>query len=269
MCRGHEPTVEPTGLDLVDTGNVGGPLMTSVMNGARNGVASRFTASSANDTSTNTLPLNTSTSFNTFTSLGSNEYDIDNLFAHSTLDDLEPTPWAETIRPDSCQSVTPVSTPTPRPSSAPVYSPAAPNLTSPFPAQPSPTAVPNLSTPANPYGNSFSFSPLPESNYPVEEQKPDTKEHVSEDFARLRNLLLKPVSGSDSSNDTEQKHQQNQILKNLLNQEDDEEKNNENRGTSPRGNLGNNRNSIQRPADESKPGGANNMMLLKVCIIVL
>lgn len=236
--------------------------MTSVMNGARNGVTSRFTTSPANDTPSNTLPLNTPTSFNSFP----NDFnDFNDLFPTSTWGDIETSTWVETSRPDSCQSVTPVSTPTPRPPSVPAYSPAAPNLTSPFTAQPSPTAVPNPSTPANPFGNpSFSpFSPLAESNYSIEEPKPDTKEHVLEDSVRLRNLLLKPVT-SDSSNDTENKHQQNQILKNLLNQEDDEEKNAENRGTSPRGNAGRSSNSIARPADESKPGGANNMMLLKV-----
>lgn len=256
--------MEPT-LDL-DSGNVGGPLMTSVMNGARNGVpTSRFTPQTG-DSAANALTLTTSASFNSF-SLGSNDLDFGDLFPTSTWGELEPTSWADPVKPDSCQSITPVSTPTPRPPSAPVYSPAAPTMPSPFTA-PSPTAVPNPPTPANPYCSTFPFSPLAEPNFPVDETKPDTKEHVLEESGRLRNLLLKPpvsTSGDSTTTDTDERSKQNQILKNLLNQEDDEEKNSENRGTSPRGGVASaGRSGVSRPGDQPKTQ-ANNM-LLKVCI---
>lgn len=256
--------MEPTALDL-DGGNVGGPLMTSVMNGARNGVAtSRFTPQTG-DSTANALTLNSSSSFNSF-SLGGNDLDFGDLFPTSTWGELEPTSWTDPVKPDSCQSITPVSTPTPRPPSAPVYSPAAPTLPSPFTAQPSPTAVPNPPTPANPFASTFPFSPLAEPNFPVDEPKQESKEHVLEESGRLRNLLLKPpVSTSgDSTADSDERSKQNQILKNLLNQEDDEEKNSENRGTSPRGGLASaSRSSVSRSADQPKQQ-ANNM-LLKVC----
>lgn len=257
----HEPAVDPQ-VDL-DGGNVGGPLMTSVMNGARNGVANRFqsSTSTSGDTGVSTaLSLNTTTSFNTYTDL-----DFGDLFPHSTWGDLETNTW-ETPRPDSCQSLTPVSTPT-RPPSAPVYSPAPPALPSPFTAQQSPSAAPNPPTPANPYSNSvptFPFSPLQESSYPVEE-KPDTKENVMQESGRLRTLLLKPpASASDSTTDAESS--KNQILKNLLDQEDEEEKNVD-RGTSPRTNLIGGTSSIRsnvsnlRPASNEQPKQSNNMLL--------
>lgn len=232
--------------------------MTSVMNGTRNGVASRYSTSTstASDASGSTsLTLNTGTSFNTF--IPNAELDFGDLFPHSTWGDLETSTWAETQRPDSCQSITPVSTPT-RPPSAPVYSPAQQALPSPFTAQQSPSAAPNPPTPANPYSNTvntFAFSPLQESSYSVEETKPDTKDHVLQESGRLRNLLLKPpVSTSDAD------QSKNQILKNLL-EEDEEEKNVENRGASPRSMM-ENRINILRPADQPKQ--QSNNMLLKV-----
>lgn len=247
----------------LDGGSVGGPLMTSVMNGARNGVASRFTpnTSTAADASASTaLSLNTSSSFTTFP-ISNTDLDFGDLFPHSTWSDLEPA-WAESTRPDSCQSITPVSTPT-RPPSAPVYSPAPQALPSPFTAQQSPTTVPNPPTPANPFANSvnpFPFSPLQDSSFPIEEPKQENKDHVLQESGRLRNLLLKPpVSASDSTSDADAERTKNQILKNLLDQEDDEEKNaNESRGASPRALLGN-RGSVARPPEQPKQ--ANNMLL--------
>lgn len=239
--------------------------MTSVMNGARNGVANRFTTptTTAGDASASTaLTLNPNTSFNTF-SLPNAELDFGDLFPHSTWGDLEPNAWAETTRPDSCQSITPVSTPT-RPPSAPNYSPAHQTLPSPFTAQQSPSA-PNPPTPANPYNsvNNFPFSPIQENSYPVEEQK-DSKDNVLQESGRLRNLLLKPpVSASDSTSDADQS--KNQILKNLLDQEDEDDKNIETRGASPRSLMGN-RNNAMRQADQPKQ---SNNMLLKVCLYSL
>lgn len=231
------------------------------MNGARNGVANRFTTSTstAGESSVSTaLSLNTNTTFNTYT-LSNTDLDFGDLFPHSTWGDLETNQWDAT-RPDSCQSITPVSTPT-RPPSAPVYSPAPPTLPSPFTAQQSPSAAPNPPTPANPFSNSvptFPFSPLQESSYPVEE-KPDTKDNVMQESGRLRNLLLKPpASASDSTSDAESS--KNQILKNLLDQEDEEEKNVD-RGTSPRSLMGSsNRSNVLRPADQPKQQ-SNNMLL--------
>lgn len=252
-----------------NSGGVGGPLMTSVLNGTRNGGP----ASSANDvtnTSTNTTLLNTNSSFTTFPLDSEFNFDI---FPTSTWELESSTTWNET-RPESRQSVTSVSTPTPRPPSAPAYSPAATVPQSPlaqFVTQPSPTTVPNPPTPANPYSSNFPFSPLTESNFQMEEQK-DTKGNVLEESSpvttesgRLRNLLTKPPNSMDSSNDSESKNK-NRILKGLLNQQDEDENKNDSR-SSPRG-LGNR----SGPSDAAKvaaAGGGNNMLLQVryVCIV--
>lgn len=277
---------EPTALDL-DGSNVAGPLMPSVMNGTRNGVPTgRYSGSttavsdgsSSGAISNNTLTSNANTSYNPFV-LPNNELEFDFL-PTSTWMELGTSNWNDaTSRPDSCQSVTPVSTPTPRPPSAPVYSPAPPPMQSPFAAQPSPSA-PNPPTPANnPFGNSFPFSPLPESGFPVDEPLKDSKENVMEeasamaDSGRLRNLLTKPpASSTDSSNDeVRNKHR---ILKDLLNQEDDEDKRIENRA-SPRGLVGGRSNNVPGQSSGSgssagqttasgssdQPKHANNMLL--------
>lgn len=162
--------------------------------------------------------------------------------------------------------MTPVSTPTPRPPSAPAYSPVATNVAqSPlaaFVTQPSPT-VPN---PATPYATgTFSFSPIAENSFQIEEQKPETKANVIEeassmmaDSGRLRNLLTKPQNSTESSSDSESRNK-NRILKGLLNQQDEDESRNENR-SSPRTVA----RSMSGPSDsgmKSSSAGGNNMLL--------
>lgn len=245
------------------SGSVGGPLMSGPIP-ARGGVSS----SGFNDT----ITLNASSSYASFTlnpgDLSLPEFDF---FPSSTWDMMNGpdggnphTPWAE--RPDSRQSLTPVSTPT-RPPSVPGYSPACPcpSPLNPYsvPTQPSPAA-------ATPFANNFPFSPLQEqsanSNF-LEEQK-DSKEGIvdgenssgpSQDSGRLRNLLTKRTSTSEESEYSEENEARNKhrILKGLLNQDEEEE--------APRpasrslaGRL--------PSADLNKAPANNNNMLLKVML---
>lgn len=215
------------------SGSVGGPLMSGSIN-TRGGV----TSSGFNDTARHdTITLNASSSFATYT-LNSGELSLPefDFFPSSTWDVIggpdggnPHTPWGD--RPDSRQSLTPVSTPTPRPPSVPGYSSACQSPLNPYSVatQPSPAAAATFS-------NNFPFSPLQEqsanSNF-LEEQK-DSKEGIvdgdnssgpSQDSGRLRNLLTKrPSTSEDSeySEDSEQRNK-NRILKGLLNQEEEEE----------------------------------------------
>lgn len=228
--------------------------MPSVVNGTR-------TKGPATSSNNNLLNTNTTTSFSTLNF--ENEFNFD-IFPTSTWE-LESTSWGD-ARPDSRQSVTPVSTPTPRPPSAPAYSPVATNVAqSPlaaFVTQPSPT-VPN---PATPYGGgTFSFSPMAENSYPMEEQKPESKGNVMEeassmmaDSGRLRNLLTKPQNSNESASDAESRNK-NRILKGLLNQQDEDESRNENR-SSPRSVA----RSMSGPSEmgvKTSSAGGNNMLL--------
>lgn len=244
------------------TSSVGGPLMTSVVNGTRNGTAPVSSGSDSSTASSNAL-MNTgnTSSFTTYTI--DNDFSFD-IFPTSTFD-LEPSNWTTEPRPDSRQSATPVSTPTPRPPSNPAYSPAttvAQSPLAPFVTQPSP------STPAAPvsYTNTFPFSPLSEQNYNVEEPK-DTKANVLEeassmmaDSARLRNLLTKPPTVADSSANDADGRNKNRILKGLLNQQDEDDNRSDNR-TSPRGLI--NRGPVAGPSELPKTSttGGNNMLL--------
>ncbi|KAF2881852.1 hypothetical protein ILUMI_24316 [Ignelater luminosus] len=243
---------------------VGGPLMTSVLNGTRNG-APTSSANEVSNASTNNALLNAAnSSFTTFPLDSDFSFD---LFPTSTWEVESSSNWNE--RPESRQSVTSVSTPTPRPPSAPAYSPAATVAQSPlaqFVTQPSPTTVPNPPTPANPYSSSFPFSPIAD-NFQMEEQK-DTKANVLEeastmismaDSGRLRNLLTKPSNSMDSSNDSENKNK-DRILKTLLNRPDEDENKSDSRN-SPRG-LGG-RGSLLGSSDSSKTtsaAGGNDML---------
>ena len=210
------------------SGSVGGPLMSGSIN-ARGGV----TSSGFNDT----ITLNASSSYASFTlnpgELSLPEFDF---FPSSTWDMMggpdggnPHTPWGE--RPDSRQSLTPVSTPTPRPPSVPGYSSACQSPLNPYSVatQPSPAA-------ATTFSNNFTFSPLQEqsanSNF-LEEQK-DSKEGIvdgesssgpSQDSGRLRNLLTKRASTSEESEYSEEAEprNKNRILKGLLNQDEEEE----------------------------------------------
>lgn len=209
------------------SGSVGGPLMSGNVN------ARGVTSSGFNDT----ITLNSSSSYASFT-LNPNELSLTefDFFPSSTWDVMSGaetgnphTPWGD--RPDSRQSLTPVSTPTPRPPSVPGFSPACSSPLNPYSVatQPSPAA-------ATPFANSFPFSPLQDqsanSNF-LDEHK-DTKDGIadgdnssgpSQDSGRLRNLLTKRTSTSEDSEyseDSDAKNK-NRILKGLLNQDEEEE----------------------------------------------
>ncbi|KAK6632415.1 hypothetical protein RUM44_007457 [Polyplax serrata] len=257
------------------SGSVGGPLMSGPIT-TRGGVSS----TGYNDT----ITLNASSSYASFTlnpgELSLPEFDF---FPTSTWDMMggpdngnPHTPWGE--RPDSRQSLTPVSTPTPRPPSVPGYSPACPSPLNPYSVatQPSPAAA------TTPFVNNFPFSPIQEqsANSSFLEEPKNNKEGVmdgengtsasgsggaggggnagpSQESGRLRNLLTKRASTSEEgefSEETEARNK-NRILKGLLNQEEEEE--------------------ASRPAsrvlagrlpssDMNKPPTNNNNMLLKL-----
>lgn len=258
---------EPAGLPDPGGGNsvaVGGPLMTSVVNGTR----TKGPATSSSSSNNNLLNTNTTTSSFSSTLNFENEFNFD-IFPTSTWE-LESTSWGD-ARPDSRQSVTPVSTPTPRPPSAPAYSPVATNVAqSPlasFVTQPSPT-VPNPGTPYG--GGTFSFSPMAENSFPIEEQK-DTKANVMEeassmmaDSGKLRNLLTKPQNSSEGSSDAENRNK-NRILKGLLNQQDEDDNRNESQNrSSPRSMA----RSMSSEMGAKNPGATGNNMLLQVCFVI-
>ncbi|XP_076255265.1 basic helix-loop-helix family member taiman isoform X5 [Rhynchophorus ferrugineus] len=231
-------------------GGIGGPLMTSVVNGA--GPASRNGPSSGGDP---TPPSSSSVSSGTILPAAPTctdytsqyldpDFSID--FPSSTWTELE-AGWSEATRPDSRQSATPVSTPTPRPPSNPSYSNAPTAVQSPlthFSAQQSPAnqpQQPNQNTNFNPFSLMGDFS---EQNcYPVEEQK-DTKANVLDDATgladshRLRILLTNPpTSNANNNSNSQQDENRDRILKELLNQQDDDriEGNRMDNRTSPRG----------------------------------
>ncbi|XP_049822907.1 nuclear receptor coactivator 1 isoform X2 [Aethina tumida] len=233
---GDNEAIGPTdpGGGNTSSGSVGGPLMTSVVNGtARNGGVPVSSGSDSSTTSNNMLNSNTTFSFI------ENDFNFE-LCPSSTWDCLDGNTWTTETRPDSRQSVTPVSTPTPRPPSNPSYSPAATTVAqSPltqFITQQSPS-VPNPATPAS-YNASF-FSPLTEQSFAAEEPK-DTKANVLEEASmmvesgRLRNLLTQPPSNMESAADSDNNRNRDRILKELLKQDDDDGARNDNR-TSPRG----------------------------------
>ncbi|KAK9888472.1 hypothetical protein WA026_000721 [Henosepilachna vigintioctopunctata] len=263
---GESDSLGPTDPGGGNSNNVGGPLMTSIVNGTRNTAPIGVGSDSSTTSSTNTLLSGNATSYTTFNI--ENDFNFD-MFPSSTWE-LDSTSWPE-ARPDSRQSVTPVSTPTPRPPSNPSFSPVTSVAQSPlanFVAHSSPT-IPNPPTPANPYNNNFPFSPLTDQNYTIEEQK-DTKANVLEeatsmmaDSNKLRNLLTKPPNNPivDSANDNDNRNK-NRILKGLLNQQDEDDCRNDSRA-SPRGMIG--RVSMPGPSElpknSSLSSGRNNMLL--------
>lgn len=255
--------------------------MTSVVNGtagvSRNGpppVSSGNSNSGDNSSASNANPLTVSANSTTATSFSSFlDNDFIDLLPHSTWE-LEPQ-WVE-ARPDSRQSVTPVSTPTPRPPSQPAYSPATTVAQSPlqhFVGQQSPS-VPNPTTPAPSYSAAFTFSPLggeslgfpsmDAAGTPNSETK-DSKANVMEeaqsmmeDSGRLRTLLMKPPNSVESAEGGETK---NRILIGLLNHQDDEEGRQDNR-SSPRGSRAS---MAAGPSDLAKPSAPGaNILLQKV-----
>ncbi|CAG2053682.1 unnamed protein product, partial [Timema podura] len=202
--------------------------------------------------SDNTITLNASSSYATFTLTGGelslNEYDY---FPSSSTWDILSNDGSY-HRPDSRQS----------PHSVPSYSPAGPGPSPYQPAtQPSPARA---NTPANTFSNSFPFSPLQEQGLMLEEVK-DSKEGIVTEVngsgeslvpgesGRLRNLLTKRCS--TSTDDGEDQHR---ILKGLLNQEDEDDTIEESgvlRGSpaSHRGRLGS--------TEANKTSTGNNMLL--------
>nr|CAD7201175.1 unnamed protein product [Timema douglasi] len=202
--------------------------------------------------SDNTITLNASSSYATFTLTGGelslNEYDY---FPSSSTWDILSNDGSY-HRPDSRQS----------PHSVPSYSPAGPGPSPYQPAtQPSPARA---NTPANTFSNSFPFSPLQEQGLMLEEVK-DSKEGIVTEVngsgeslvpgesGRLRNLLTKRCS--TSTDDGEDQHR---ILKGLLNQEDEDDTVEESgvlRGSpaSHRGRLGS--------TEANKTSTGNNMLL--------
>lgn len=239
---------------------IGGPLMTSVVNGTRNGPLVNTNNDSHPISLNNSLNSTNSQIFSAPPFLIDNDIGVD---ISSTWGDIS---WLENHQ-DSRQSVTPGSTPTPRPPSAPTYSPGGPGqspITTPFVPQPSPT-VPNPSTPFT--ISQFNFSPDP--TFPIEEQK-DTKANILDetsnmmaDSGRLRNLLTKPPNSVESADsDNKNKHK---ILKGLLNQPDDDENMNETRNSPRTSNL-NHRNSIPGPSDSKSNTSGGSVMLLQVSV---
>ncbi|XP_074027030.1 basic helix-loop-helix family member taiman isoform X4 [Leptinotarsa decemlineata] len=223
---GGRPT-DPGGGSSSSTG-VGGPLMTSVVNGSRNGPPTSSVTDTTTSSSSSLLQSNpTYGSFNL-----ENEFNFE-IFPSSTWGELDSGNWQD-ARPDSRQSVSPVSTATPRPPSNASYTNAP--------------AVTNPPTPVNQYPR-FSFSPINgQASYQMEEE--DSKAHVLEEASvlteskRLRNLLEKPADSKD------------RILKELLNQDEDR---NETR-CSPRGPT--HRDSLPGPskANTSSTSTGNNML---------
>lgn len=254
-----------------NSNSLGGPLMGGSVNGQTNSGTNSSTgnrvsssgfghlgSNSISDTS-NTITLNTSSSYTTYTlnndltlndfdffptstwDLGTSENSLDRTGAPQT-----PSGWGE--RPDSRQSVTPV--PTPRPPSVPSYSPVGAMCSSPLnpyatATQPSPAGTNRATTPANPFGNSFPFSPLqeqgPSSGFSLDESK-DSKDGIADvgnsvnvgegsSNTRLRNLLTnkRPSTGGEEGSepmdhtglgDGSDAQNENRILKGLLNQDD-------------------------------------------------
>lgn len=253
-----------------NSNSLGGPLMGGPVNGQTSSgtncnTGSRVSSSgfghlvsnSISDTN-NTITLNTSSSYTTYTlnsdltlndfdffpsstwDLGTSENSLDRTGAPQT-----PSGWGE--RPDSRQSVTPV--PTTRPPSVPNYSPVGTMCSSPLnpyatATQASPAGTNRETTPGNPFGNSFPFSPPqeqgPNSGYSLDESK-DSKDGIVDvgnsanvgegsSNTRLRNLLTnkRPSTGGEEGSEPmdhtglgdSDAQNENRILKGLLNQDD-------------------------------------------------
>ncbi|XP_048518470.1 nuclear receptor coactivator 3 isoform X5 [Dendroctonus ponderosae] len=224
--------------DTLDPGGgIGGPLMNSIVNGV--GTPTRNGPPSIGDSGPPSSSASTASLIQTASS-GTNfpteflDNDFPSLDFPTTTWDLEP-PWPETARPNSRQSLTPVSTPTPRPPSNPSYSNAPTVVQSPMthyttmasPGQPITANQGQQSQPSNYMllGLMEDFSEQPV--YPVDEQK-DTKaldepsNHPGPQ--RLRVLLTNPPTANANSShmNDQQDGNRDRILKELLNQQDDD-----------------------------------------------
>ncbi|XP_060517489.1 nuclear receptor coactivator 2-like isoform X3 [Cylas formicarius] len=279
---------------------IGGPLMTSVVNGTggpspRN--SSATTASSAGSDSSSTtssagggllgssVPVSATSTINSASVFAptylDNDFSID--FPTTTWPDLDAN-WHEATRPDSRQSVTPVSTPTPRPPSNPSYSNAPTVVQSPvgghYGAQQSPSQqISNQQQQQQQQSSNqtnSSYSPFMiedySERYSVDEPK-DTKANVLEEAAsladshRLRILLTNPSSASNSTsmnNSQQDKECHDRILKSLLNQQDEDHSGSLDNRASPRDLLGRAVTMAmptEQPRASSSSVGNNNNML--------
>lgn len=303
-----------------NSNSLGGPLMGGPVNGqtssgTNSSTGNRVSSSgfghlgsnSSSDTS-NSITLNTSSSYTAYTlnsdltlndfdffpsstwDLGTSENSLDRTGAPQT-----PSGWGE--RPDSRQSVTPV--PTPRPPSVPSYSPVGAMCSSPLnpysaATQPSPAGTNRATTPANPFGNSFPFSPLqeqgPSSGFSLDESK-DSKDGIVDvgnganvgegsSNTRLRNLLTNKrpsIGGEEGSEpmdhtglgDGSDPQNENRILKGLLNQDDKDEARGDD-STAMRSSPGSRHVGARSTSssDTPKVTSNSNNMLLKVLVMV-
>ena len=320
----NSQTNSPRGGSILSTGSVGsgpssngnsnslgGPLMSGPVNGQATTSSSGSRVSSSgfgqlgSNSSSDTITLNTSSSYTTYT-LNSNELNLNefDFFPSSTWDlgtsensldrsgaPQTPSGWGE--RPDSRQSLTPV--PTPRPPSVSGYSPGGvmcPSPLNPYSAatQPSPAGTNRATTPANPFGNSFPFSPLqeqgPNASFGLDENK-DSKESIVDmgngvnvgegsssapgELGRLRVLLTnKRPSTSDEGNesmdhmgDGSDTRNENRILKGLLNQDDKDEGRGEDSTSTMRSSPSSRHMGTHgsAPSEPSKISNNNNMLL--------
>ncbi|KAL1398624.1 hypothetical protein pipiens_002364 [Culex pipiens pipiens] len=232
--------------------NMGGPLMSSIINGGAGGNGgpagglpgslSSVVSPRSNPTASLIPPSDSSNFFNS---------DFEFEFPHSTFD-MESVGVGWDSRPDSRTSVTPVSTP--RPPSVTAYSPAAapmcPSPLTPYHAgsaggQPSPSnnnqQVNNnnnnnsmTNNNAGPFGSNFPF-PFDDKEKIQEQihqqqnqqQQQQQQQMASHDSERLRNLLTtkRPHSNASSSSGLDMDHDHrnpNRILK-LLNEKSDDD----------------------------------------------
>lgn len=215
--------------------SLGGPLMTSVINGSlaggsRNGQNSLLSDSSSNGSLMHQHPSSVDNFF-------PETFDFIDEFPSSTYE-IDGTLYMDT-RTDSRASVTPVSTPRPSSVSA-AYSPAAaplcPSPLTPYPGgtgsagQPSPSNNNNnnqmvnnnltsnnsssSSTSGGFVNNNFSFPNFEDSKEKIQEQIQLQQQQKQQEVnsGKLRNLLTKTSSGS-SMDAAEQERSTNQILK--------------------------------------------------------
>ncbi|CAG9768697.1 unnamed protein product [Ceutorhynchus assimilis] len=201
-------------------GGIGGPLMTSIVNGA--GPASRNGPSNSDNAPPSGGIIPPVSNAGAFASEFL-ENDFSTLDFPSTTWELEPS-WPDAARPNSRQS-TPVSTPAPRPPSNPSYSNAPTVAQSPiahYSAQPSPVSQQQSS-------NFMSFGIMDEYQeqvFNVEDQKESKVMDEAPSHAepqRLRSLLTNPPTSNASSSSSHQDENRDRILKELLNQQDDEQ----------------------------------------------
>ncbi|CAH0558275.1 unnamed protein product [Brassicogethes aeneus] len=228
---------DPGGGNSCSSSSVGGPLMTSVVNGnARNGNSAPVSSGSDSSTASNNMMSTATSTFTTFNL--ESDFNFQELYPPNTWDGLEGSNWSEP-RPDSRQSVTPVSTPRPPSNPSTVTQSPLAHYIQQSPATPA----------ANPYSSSFPFSPM------AEEAK-DTKANVLEESNRLRHLLTNPPHNNSMDNSNSESSSKDKILKELLKQEDDDGGRSDNRGQ----HLLSRSLQNSEPQKSSTSGNENNML---------